>query len=107
LDILLSFIVRRAVCGLTSKNYNKFFLSAIAHLDDEGWSRASLVDFLLAQKSETGRFPLDDEFQRRWIGNPLYRMLTPGRTRSLLEELEKAKRTRFHETTSLSDQLTV
>ncbi len=107
LDILLSFIVRRAVCGLTSKNYNKFFLSAIAHLDSEGWGRANLVDFLLAQKSDTGRFPLDDEFERRWIGNPLYRMLTPGRTRSLLEELEKAKRTRFHETTSLSDQLTV
>ncbi len=107
LDILLSFIVRRAVCGLTSKNYNKFFLSAIAYLDSKGWGRANLVDFLLAQKSETGRFPLDDEFERRWIGNPLYRMLTPGRTRSLLEELEKAKRTRFHETTSLSDQLTV
>lgn len=107
LDILLSFIVRRAVCGLTTKNYNKFFLSLIAHLDEEGWSKANIVAFLLAQRSETGRFPLDDEFERRWIESPVYKTLKPGRTRSLLEELEKAKRTRFHEITSLSADLTV
>ncbi len=107
LDILLSFIVRRAVCGLTTKNYNKFFLSAIAHLDNEGWSRANLVGYLLAQTSESGRLPLDDEFERLWIRNPLYKMLPSGRTRSILEELEKAKRTRYNETTSLSEHLTV
>ena len=46
LEILLSFIVRRAVCNLTTKNYNKFFLSAVRHLDDNGWSRRELVNFL-------------------------------------------------------------
>jgi hypothetical protein len=105
--MLLSFVVRRAVCSLTTKNYNKFFLSAIAHLDGTGWSRGNLATFLLAQESETGRLPRDDEFERRWIGNPVYSMLKAGRTRSLLEEVEIAKRTRFHETTSLSEHLTV
>jgi hypothetical protein len=107
LDILLSFIVRRAVCGLTTKNYNKFFLSAIAHLDSNGWSRTNLVAYLLTQESETGRLPRDDEFERRWIANPVYRMLPASRTRSLLQELEIAKWTRFHETMSLSEHLTV
>lgn len=107
LNILMSFIVRRAVCSLTTKNYNKFFLSAITHLDSFGWTKSELTAFLMAQKSETGRFPLDDEFERRWISNPMYRTLPAGRTRSILEELEKSKRTRFQETTILAEYLTV
>ncbi len=107
LDTLLAYIVRRAVCGLTNKNYNKFFLSGIAHLDKHGWSLSALTDFLLAQKSETGRFPRDDEFEQKWLNEPLYTNLQPLRTRALLEEIELVKRNRFHETTTLAKELTV
>src|ERR1035437_7996918 len=107
LDTLLSFIVRRAVCGLTTKNYNKLFLSVIAHLDKAGWSTETLVSFLLTQKSETGRFPRDDEFEQKWLNTPLYTAIHPARTRALLEELELIKRGRFHETASLAKDLTV
>lgn len=107
LDAILSLIVRRAVCGLTTKNYNKFFLSIIAHLDKAGWNAANLVTFLLGQKSETGRFPRDEEFEQRWLSTPLYSAIQSMRVRALLEEIERVKRTRFHETTALKPDLTV
>jgi hypothetical protein len=105
--MLLAFIVRRAVCGLTTKNYNKLFLSVIAHLDAEGWSERGLGSFLLEQRSETGRFPRDEEFEQRWIAVPAYSALQPIRVRAVLEEIECAKRTRFHETATLASELSV
>jgi hypothetical protein len=106
-DMILSLIVRRGVCGLTTKNYNKFFLSAVAYLDESGWGAGPLASFLLAQTSETGRFPRDEEFQSRWLSSPAYTVLQPARTRAVLEEIELAKRTKYHETTALAAQLSV
>jgi uncharacterized protein with ParB-like and HNH nuclease domain len=107
LDVLMSFITRRAVCGLTTKNYNKFFPSVIAHLDENDWSAASLIAFLLAQASESARFPRDDEFERKWLNVPAYIALQPARARAVLEEIEIAKRTKFHETKALAPSLSV
>jgi hypothetical protein len=107
LELLLAYLVRRAVCGLTTKNYNKFFLSVIAHLDEEGWGDAALITFLLSQKTDTGRFPRDEEFEQRWLASPAYTTLQPARARAVLEEIETAKRTTYHETTSLAPNLSV
>ncbi|MER9124264.1 DUF262 domain-containing HNH endonuclease family protein [Mesorhizobium sp. M0959] len=107
LELLLSFIVRRGVCGLTTKNYNKFFLMVIAHLDAKSWSAANLTAYLLAQKSETGRFPREEEFEQKWLSSPVYNVLQPARARAVLEEIEIAKRTTYHETAALSASLSV
>lgn len=107
LDMLLSFIVRRGVCELTTKNYNKFFLTVIAHLDENGWSADKIASFLLKQKSETGRFPRDDEFERKWLNSRTYSILQSTRARAVLQEIEVVKRTKFHETTTLAPSLTV
>lgn len=107
LDMLLSFIVRRGVCELTTKNYNKFFLTVIAHLDGKGWSTSNLAAYLLSQKSETGRFPRDDEFERKWLNGRAYVTLQPARVKAILQEIEIIKRTKYHETTVLAPALTV
>ena len=107
LDFLLSFIVRRAVCGLTNKNYNNLFLSAIAHVDRAGWTQSGFQSFFLDQKSESGRFPKDDEFFRLLVSMPVYTTLGPAKTRALLSTIEQRKRGRFQETQSLPDDLTV
>ena len=108
LSILLTFIVRRAICGLTTKNYNKFFLSALRHLAAEGFSSANLGTFLIGQTSESARFPTDHEFERSWISVPMYGMrLTPLRVRAVLETIERAKRQRYHETDHLNENLSV
>ncbi len=107
LDFLLSFIVRRAVCGLTNKNYNNLFLAAIAALDRAGWSENALQRFFLDQKSESGRFPHDDEFRRSLESAPIYRALGSMKTRALLTGIERKKRGKFQETQSLPDNLSV
>ena len=107
LSILLSFIVRRAVCDLTSKNYNKFFLSVVRHLDERGWSFENLSEYLRIQSSDTARFPTDEEFHHSWLSVPVYRKLQAARVRFILSALERAKRERFQETDQLSKELTV
>ena len=66
-----------------------------------------MVAFLLAQKSETGRFPRDDEFERKWLNGRAYVTLQPARARAVLQEIEIVKRTKYHETTALAPSLTV
>jgi len=107
LNLLVSFVVRRAVCGLTTKSYNKFFVSVIGNLDRQGWDTSHFTSFLLAQESDANRFPLNDEFERRWIESPIYSMLRVDRTRVLLEEIEKAKLAKFSDPSQLPDHLTI
>ncbi|MBP2534880.1 DUF262 domain-containing protein [Agrobacterium tumefaciens] len=107
LDFLLSFIVRRAVCGLTNKNYNNLFLSAIAHVDKMGWTLSAFRRFFLDQKSDSGRFPRDDEFRRMLANSPIYRNLGSAKTRALLSAVEQRKRGKFQETQDLPDGLSV
>ncbi|WP_354301920.1 MULTISPECIES: DUF262 domain-containing protein [unclassified Sphingomonas] len=107
LEMLLSFIVRRAVCNLTPKNYNKLFLAAVAELNQNGWSVEQLQGFFARQTADSARWPRDDEFRRHWTTAPAYPRLGPARSRAVLEELERAKRTRFHETDALKTGLTV
>ena len=107
LDFLLSFIIRRAVCNLTNKNYNNLFLSAIAHLDDVGWSVSEFRSFFLMQKSISGRFPKDEEFTSRLVHTPIYRTLGAARTKALLYEIELQKRGKYQEALKLPDDLSV
>lgn len=108
LSILLTFIVRRAICGLTTKNYNKFFLSVLRHLEANGFSRENLAKFLSAQTSESARLPTDAEFESSWTSAPVYgRRLTPLRVRTVLEAIERQKRQKFHETDQLAEDLSV
>lgn len=107
LHVLLSLIVRRAVCGLTSKNYNNLFLSAIADLEKKGWAYENLRAYLLGLTAESGRFPHDAEFENAIASKPLYASLGPARVRTLLSEIELAKRGKKQESKSLPETLTV
>lgn len=107
LDLLISLIVRRAVCGLTGKNYNNLFLSAVGDLEKKGWSYENLRDYLLNLTAESGRFPQDAEFESAVLSKPLYNTLGSARVRALLSEIELAKRGKKQEDKTLPDALTV
>lgn len=107
LSILLTLIVRRAICGLTTKNYNKYFLSVLRHLESKSFSRDSLASFLTAQNSESARFPTDREFENAWLSAPIYNRLTSMRVRTVLEAIERQKRQKFHETQHLNEDLSI
>lgn len=107
LDLLLSLIVRRAVCGLTGKNYNNLFLNVIGELEKKGWSYENLRAYLLGLTSESGRFPQDAEFENAIASKPLYNTLGSAKVRTLLSEIELAKRGKKQEDKTLPDSLTV
>lgn len=106
-DLLLSLIVRRAVCGLTSKNYNNLFLSMIADLEKKGWSYENLRTYLVGLTSESARFPQDAEFENAIVSKPLYNTLGSAKVRALLSEIELAKRGKKQEDFTLPETLTV
>jgi len=89
LNIIVSYVVRRAVCGLTPKNYNNIFISILRNLHRSGISIETLRESFAALKGEASRWPGDAEFRNACIKSPIY----PGRLeapkmRAVLAELE-------------------
>ena len=65
-------MIRRAVCDLGTKNYNRIFLSATRNLRKDGFSPANLKQLLLAQTGESSVWPDDASFREAWLHKPLY-----------------------------------
>lgn len=63
LRLLESYLVRRNVCRLTTKNYNKLFIQILQELINAGKpSSASLLKILKSFSDVTNKFPTDLEF---------------------------------------------
>lgn len=98
---LESYLVRRMICQLTTKSYNRFFLDLLSVLRRTRFSSEETRSFLAQQESESTRWPGDAEFQKAWLSMPAYRILQRKRLRMLLEALElnlytdKTERMRF------------
>ena len=89
LKMLVSYIVRRAICGLTAKNYNNVFISILRELSQKGLSPETLRDILSKFKSDASRWPTDGEFRNICQTASIY----PGKVdaakmRSFLGEIE-------------------
>ncbi len=85
-DCIESYFVRRAICGLTRKNYNKVFAQQLKKLQDQELTPASFKKALAEPTGDASRWPRDEEFNMNWVCGDCY----PGR-------LDAAKvRTIFH-----------
>lgn len=94
LRALESYLVRRMTGRMTTKNYNIFFLELVKRLVEHGPSKADevMVGFLADQKADARLWPSDSDFRAFLLELPLYRLLTRGRLRLILEALEDALR---------------
>jgi hypothetical protein len=92
-DDVVSFIVRRAMCGLTIKNYNNVFLQLLKRTTSEGLTAAAFHAALSEPESAAARWPNDDEFRRAWLLESAHERLgDAGKIRMVLVELENAMR---------------
>jgi uncharacterized protein with ParB-like and HNH nuclease domain len=108
LDDLESYLVRRAVCGLTAAAYNRTFVSWMAKLLKEGISRAGLQGIMLKEDAESALWPDDARFFQAWLNKELYaRLYTRGRMEYILKRLELALRTTKNEDVPVNGKLTV
>ncbi len=99
LRTLESFLVRRMVCRMTTKNYNELFLELLAQAakSDPRSADEALIQFLAGQTADSRVWPDDASFEYAILDMPLYRLLTRGRLRMVLEALEDAARTGLSE----------
>ncbi len=102
LHALDSFLMRRAVCGGSTKDYNNLFREVLVEAAD---ADAACVDIVIIEKlagagAESRVWPNDIEFRRAIIHDRLYKTMVRARLRSLLEAIEHELRR-----TGLTEQL--
>ncbi|MGF6540316.1 DUF262 domain-containing protein [Paraburkholderia youngii] len=103
LQVLESYVMRRAVCGLTAKAYNRVFPGLLKRLSKLKKPTAAAVAEHLASLAggSSQNWPDDTEFGKAWIEGPTYKNLRSAKTRMMLEALELAARNRIHHETEV------
>lgn len=107
---LESWLVRRMMCQLTTKNYNRFFvqLLAAAKQAKSPQELPSIIRTELSRSSDvTTSWPNDQEFMRGCLTKPIYVRSRPDRSAMILRAIEERVRTSKNERISLPDDLTV
>ena len=110
LQALESFLVRRMVCRNTTKDYNRLALDLASELDECGPEDAdrAVVKFLSGQQADSRRWPTDEDLENACSSLPLYRLLTRGRLRLVLEGVEEQyRKTSLAEETQAPRNLTI
>jgi len=103
-----SFFVRRAICELTSKNYNKLAVDLLKDLHKSGdFSATTIRAYLLRQEADVSRWPKDDEFKKGWMNLQFYKRLKKSKGRMILEALEACMHTGKTEKVWFEKKLTI
>jgi len=104
---LESYLVRRTICGLTTADYNHFFIDLLQHLGTNGFTAAAVEAFLEDQSSDTRRWPSDHETAYHWRNRPVYHTIVRKRLRMILEALEFAHHNDWTERIEIGQRLPV
>jgi hypothetical protein len=93
-DCLVSYFVRRAICGLPTKNYNKTFIQLLRNLAATDLAPELLRSALASPKADSSRWPSDEEFRKAWLDNAIYPgALDAQQVKAVLAEIENGMRT--------------
>jgi len=103
-----AFILRRDICGLTTKNYNRLFIDVLVKVRRSALPPLHALEaYLSLGESDTNRWPHDGEWKAAWLGNGQYKNNRQPRLRYLFEAIEKAKRSSLSEEIEIKSELTV
>ena len=103
--LVYSYIVRRALSGLTAKNLNRIFQSLSQVFVKNGPSVEEFEGYFGQRTGDSTRFPGDNEFRQKILSKPAYTLAPQTRIKDVLWELEVASRTKFSEKTAMPDGL--
>ena len=108
-NALESFLIRRMICRRTTKDYNRLTLDLAARLLENGLEEADRVvsNFLKEQKADSREWVNDDTLLNFLKSLPLYRLLTRGRLRLVLEGIESQRRSTMSEQLEVPKNLTI
>lgn len=105
--VLESYILRRAICGLTTKNYNRVFLAATKQVRENGASAAALEAALAANSGDSTEWPNDRVFGQAWRERNVYAGLPGQRCVHVLKRLNETFSSKKNEPVVISGPLTV
>jgi len=105
--ILQSYLLRRAVCGLTTKNYNRVFLQLTKALEATGTSAQDVRKYLSQFTGDSSEWPSDEMFSEAWIGRHVYQTMNNPKVVYILSRLNATYANAKTETIEISAPLTV
>lgn len=92
-EAIESYLVRRAVCGLSRKNYNKVFAQQLKKFTDSGADAHAFWRSLGELTGEASRWPSDEEFKKQWLSGAVFPgRLDAAKLRFMFHRLETAMR---------------
>jgi hypothetical protein len=92
LSDLESFVVRRLICGMTAKEYNKYFVDIVGRLRAFAGAGTDLRAILLEGRGDTRSWPNDEVFLDRWLQQELYSSLRSDQIVGILRVIEDTLR---------------
>jgi hypothetical protein len=104
---LESYLLRRAVCGMTTKNYNRVFLALTRALKAEGASVTEVVRYLQNLTGDSTGWPTDDLFRKAWLSEPAYERLQNARIVHIFERLNASFMNSKTEDITIESPLTI
>jgi hypothetical protein len=106
---LESFLVRRVVCGLSAKGYNRLFGQFASKLraNNDDFSAAAIRKELTAEITASQRWPDDDEFRHAWMTIDFYKRVKKSIQRMILEAIEATLHTGKTEKVRIERKLTI
>ena len=107
-ELIYSYIVRRAICGLTPKALNKTFARLVFSMLQQGVSIETFAESFAGQRGDTVRFPDDQQLRSAIRSNPAY-LWFPRKERlaDILWELETASRTKYSVRTARPSNMSI
>lgn len=88
--LIESYLMRRAVCNLTAKSYNRTFLTITRNLRRDGFSVVRLRELLQASSADSAEWPDDTMFREAWLNKPLYEILNNPKLVHIYSRLNQA-----------------
>ena len=109
LHALESFLIRRMICRQTAKDYNHLALELVSRIR-EGHSNSAdtvVISFFKEQDVYSREWPTDDAVADSLETTPVYRLLSRGRLRLVLEGIESRLRSQKSEQLDVPKGLTI
>ncbi|WP_371229859.1 DUF262 domain-containing protein [Roseovarius sp. 2305UL8-3] len=106
-ELIYSYLVRRTLCNLTTKNLNKVFQSIAAEFLSNGVSVASFKGYFSKKAGASSRFPSDSDVRKGILNESAYAISPRPRLTDILWELEVASKSKLAEKTDQPSDLWV
>ncbi|PCI85217.1 MAG: hypothetical protein COB24_13845 [Hyphomicrobiales bacterium] len=106
-DLLESYLVRREICGLTTKNYNKVATSFIRAAKKSEDPYNALYEYMSAATGDVSKMPMEAEVKEAILRRKVYGTIPTPRLRFILQNIEYAIRDKFDEITVSTSNLTI